>query len=495
MHIREALGDAQRLFWAVVAVAAVGVYVCVPRWGDRDRLQALGQLEQLEKELDTAALDQRVRQAAERETAPGLQDIARTIAVEGLYGPQDPALQDGLFVARPLGLSTLEAVTLNAPAKNPVAVVGPDLKQLAASLRWRLERRPMRGELTLRDVRVLERTASQEVVDREVQVDPARVAANEAFANWEETRAHYHELRDRSDALRERKAPEQVQRKAAEERREAYLVLEESLKKMRKTRRRYVALARRAGRVKGARGLEGEAAGRMVAATFTRDTGRVMVLRVPVPNTTITQPSVGYAIPATLVELQDGPLWNEVKGESLVAARASLKQTLSWQTGEASLMGIGLRGASVVQWFGVFLCLLLAGLALRARAIVASHDAFQHPGQELPLPGTGRIGLDVTLLIAPACAVVAFALWTMLRMEAPLWIAAAWVVGVPVLGTVAARRWSQALGLRDTLLRTALPPLEVGRKRVIPPPPKPSLLPRVMGRLRRRLRPNIVQGN
>lgn len=455
--MQDGLRAVHTLFATVVISAVCVLPVCFPRLQDGRRIEALETLERLVTTFDAPAFEASVLAQAETGSAVSLKSLATRIQGPRVENVQAADLSPTLAKASPLGLRTLGDVAAAAAGGQQVTLTGPDTDAAAAAIRWRLARLDAPQDATLTMLEQVPGSVTATQLDTERKVEASRVAVLEARRAANKARGRFTRFRDRAKWLIKHRAARKNQRAAIEKRREAYFEKEEAKINMASSHEAYLKLSAAADGFRA--GPErADSPGVVLTASLKSAAGETLSFTFPVPSTKREIKSAAQPLPPDVDAMRKSPLWTELEPMDAEEARTHVQQDLSWHLSGWKLGPVRVGGVTLVQLVPLLLLFQLWRLNHRCERTVGNYDPFQHPGTDLPLPGTGHPPLDAGLIAGlPALAglLTAITLW---RLSELAWLGILLALATASYAVLTYRTYDRLLGLRSGILRNSIRP-------------------------------------
>ena len=382
----------QQMLWTIVVAALVLVALAFPRGRNRDYMAAVEEISAFGAVFQQKQLEQSLLSYAQSQGVVALGDVAKQVTGPGVPVVTSKPGAPPILPRANVQMSTLSDVLARSSGPSTVNMGAPSAPELAASIAWRLARRPGAEPLTLARIELLDAPVSEDAIKRERSIPALRAAASAAepvFANATTTLAAVENVYDQR---RKRNATWKVMLKADEARKAARTALAASQQDLD---------TKRAAYERDAKAAESYAP-RPGAGTELRALARVTLLTASGKESPLTVPVALLALSAQVPRLQGqtfpathaAGLWEAVQLESATGALAIVRTHFSWHYQYVEVAGLKLGGLTLLHLLPPVLPLLLFLLLLATRRVTVSYNPFG-PTETGTLP---RVGFGMRIL-------------------------------------------------------------------------------------------------
>ena len=450
--MKERIKAVQRVFYTLLIVDLVVIALGIPMRGDGATLDVLDEVSAFDAGFDRAQLEKTLLEHAQGQGLVTLASVATAAAADGV--PPVKAADKAAPIAprAELALATLGDVhaMTGKDASLPLGI--PSAEGLGQALSWRLSRRSGAQSFELQKVEVSKQGCTDADLQREREIDTARVERLRAQRDFDATTKTLEEAEQLYEARRKWKAPWKSIVKANEKRGEAVAAKNKAQRVLNGADERYEALAKQGEQLQAS---AGDACALATASLREQPGGQSFQLTVPVA---IEQRgvAVGSVSGADFPIAHASGLWDELAKLSPKQAIAKLRGRFSWHYRYVEVApGIKLGGMTVLQLAPLALLPFFFALIRRSRGVGATYNPFDRPpGETLPMVGFGLSALNLLVLLFLPLAGCALCTWSLIELEQLPIVPVLCVLGCVGLGGNSQLALGELLELREAVTRS-----------------------------------------
>ncbi|MBN1653980.1 MAG: hypothetical protein JXA30_09405 [Deltaproteobacteria bacterium] len=465
MAMQQRVMAARSFFWVVLTLNALAVFAAVPAPRDAQTTKALKELRAFRTRFDPRQKKQALIQEALRKANPTLDQIAERTRGAGVDNVIATKKRADLYSVLDFDLTRLYAVRELSSPKAELSVKGPEIKQIAESLRWRLARMGSSKGYRLLSLKCSKGGANKSDFELERQVEVSRQAALKARRSYlQEVNA-----RDLRDRVLESRVKHRASRKRIRKARKELVETKQEVLKRRttldETRTAYQEVAERAE----AFNFKSEAGSSNENPTFAvlsasiekLPKGKPSEVSFPVAVVTRKIPVQPLAI-GTFVALEAAGLWPATKFVSAEKAIKIAENNYSWHNKGLRVSTFIVGGPTVLYLLPLVLAFVMSVFTLRCKHSRAGYNPFKPEKGVIPKVGFGISYFDFGAIVALPLVATAFCGWSLYGINGNLVIYI--IMGMAATGTSV---WCyRELAILNTLSE------DIQRTSMRPPAPK-----------------------
>lgn len=450
--MKERIKAVQRVFYTLLIVDLVVIALGIPMRGDGSTLDVLDEVSTFDTGFDRAQLEKTLLAHAQGQGLVQLASVATAAAGDGVPPLRAADKAAPIAPRAELALATLGDVyaMTGKDASLPLGV--PSAEGLGRALSWRLTRRSGAQAFELQSVEVSKQGCSDADLQREREIDAARLERLRAQRELDAATKSLEEAEQLYEARRKWKAPWKSIVKANEKRGEVSGVKNKAQRVLNSADERYEALAKQGEQLQPS-----ASEGCALATVNLRDQpgGQAFALTVPVA---VEQRgvAVGTVSGADFPVAHASGLWDELAKLAPKQAIARLRDRFSWHYRYIELVpGVKLGGMTVLQLAPLMLLPFFFALIRRSRGVGASYNPFDRPpGETLPMVGFGFSALNLLVLLFLPLAGCALCTWSLIELEQLPVVPVLCVLGCVGLGGNSQLALGELLELREAVTRS-----------------------------------------